>query len=235
LLNARTERERAEEEVLLRERLVAIVGHDLRNPLSAIGVAARVLSTSVSPGDEPLVAGIQRSAKRMARMISQILDFGRIRSGQSFDLRVAPVDMREVCQTVIDEFRLSTPDQEITLRMAGQIRARIDSDRIAQMLSNLIGNGIQHGARGPIEVAVWETEPDAVAVEVHNVGPAIPFAEQAQIFEAFRRGPSDGSSIGLGLFIAKEIARAHGGSIGVRSPDRGGTTFSVVLPRALAW
>ena len=102
------------------------------------------------------------------------------------------------------------------------------------MLSNLISNAIQHGARGPIDVTLHETESNAVAIEVHNIGPAIPRAVQPHLFEAFRQETApgnQGSNIGLGLFIANEIARAHGGRIVVRSPDRNGTTFSVALPR----
>jgi signal transduction histidine kinase len=232
---AKRERERAEEAAALRERLVAIVGHDLRNPLSAIGMAAQLLSAhALATADEHLVNQIRRSANRMTRMIGQILDFARIRSGQSFELRLESADLRQVCEAVIDELRLSRPDQEITLSIEGQTDALFDSDRIAQVLSNLISNAIQHGTRGPIGVTVHETEPNAVAIEVHNLGPAIPRAAQQGLFEAFNRGTADGnhrSSIGLGLFIAKEIVRAHGGSIVVRSPDRNGTTFSVVLPR----
>ena len=188
----------------------------------------------MAPADEHLVHRIQRSANRMTRMISQILDFARIRSGQSFDLRIESADLRHICQNVIDEFRFSKPGQEITLRIEGQTDVLMDSDRISQLLSNLISNAIQHGTREPIDVSVHETGPNAVAIEVHNVGPAIPKAAQPHLFEAFYRGTAAGnhqSSIGLGLFIANEIVRAHGGSIAVRSPDRNGTTFSVVLPR----
>jgi signal transduction histidine kinase len=171
----------------------------------------------------------------MMRMIDQILDFARIRSGQSFDLRLEFADLGQVCQATIDELRLlSRPDQEITLSIEGRADARFDSDRIAQVLSNLIGNAIQYGTSGPISVAVRDATHDALAIEVHNFGPAIPKDVQAGLFEAFRRETSSGnhrSSIGLGLFIANEIVRAHGGSIAVRSPDRNGTTFSVVLPR----
>ena len=171
----------------------------------------------------------------MTRMIDQILDFARIRSGQSFDLRLEPADLRQVCQAVVDEIRLSKPGQEITLSIEGRAEARFDSDRIAQVLSNLIGNAIQHGTRGPISVTVLEMTPDAMAIEVHNFGPAIPMGAQAGIFDAFNReataGLGDRLSVGLGLFIANQIVRAHGGSIAVRSPDRDGTTFSVVLPR----
>ena len=110
-----------------------------------------------------------------------------------------------------------------------------DPDRIAQVLSNIIGNAIQHGTPGPIDVTVREAAPDSVAIEIHSFGPPIPQEAQASLFDAFRSETSaDGrhsKSIGLGLFIAREIVRGHGGSIAVRSPDRNGTTFTVVLPR----
>jgi signal transduction histidine kinase len=232
---AKRERERAEEAATLRERLVAIVGHDLRNPLSAISMAAQLLSArKLAPSDDQLVSRIRRSTSRMLRMISQILDFARIRSGQSFELRLEAADLRSVCQAVIDEFRLSSPDQEIALSIEGRADARVDSDRIAQVLSNLVSNATQYGTGGRISVTVRESTPDAVAIEVHNFGPAIPEAAQANLFEAFRRETTAGddrSSVGLGMFIASEIVRAHGGSIVVSSPDRDGTTFRVVLPR----
>ena len=199
-------------------------------------MAASVLkrSSALATGEEELVSAIQHSANRMARMISQILDFARIRSGQSFELQFESADLRQFCQSVVDEFRLSRPGKEIVLSIEGRTDVLFDSDRMAQVLSNLIGNAIQHGTGGPISVTVRDATPDAVAIEVHNFGPAIPQDAQAGLFEAFNRGPTAGggsSSVGLGLFIANQIVRAHGGSIAVRSPDRDGTTFSVVLPR----
>src|SRR5262249_48369463 len=147
------------------------------------------------------------SADRMTRLIGQVLDFALIRSGQSFALRLESADLRQVFQSVIDELHLSRPDREIALSIEGPPDAVFDSDRIAQVLSNLIGNAIQHGTEGPVSVTVRETVPDAVLIEVHNVGPPIPKAAQASLFDAFNRDAAAGdrgSSVGLGLFIANQ-------------------------------
>jgi PAS domain S-box-containing protein len=231
---AKVDRERAEEAAALRERLVAVVGHDLRNPLAAISMAARILGRGELPiREEELVQRIQTSANRMMRMLVHILDFARIRAGVSFELKFLPTDLHQICNTVVDELRVGRPNQTIELDIEGDGGLVCDADRIARVLSNVIGNAIQHGTKGPISVRVRDTEPDAVAVTVHNFGPPIPDDLQATIFEAFRKGGTtqDDESIGLGLFIANEIVRAHHGSISVRSPDRDGTTFTVVLPR----
>jgi PAS domain S-box-containing protein len=231
---AKADRQRAEEAAALRERLVAIVGHDLRNPLAAISMAARILSRSGLPTPEAeLVLRIQSSANRMTRMLAHLLDFARIRAGMSFDLKFVPADLHQICNAVVDELRMSRPDQTIEVDIEGDGDLVCDADRIAQVLSNVIGNAIQHGTKGPLSVRMRDTEPNAVAVTVHNFGPPIPDDLQATIFEAFRKGERtrDDESIGLGLFIAGEIVRAHHGSISVRSPDRDGTTFTVVLPR----
>jgi PAS domain S-box-containing protein len=233
---AELERKRAEEAAELRERLVAIVGHDLRTPLTSIHMAAQILRTRGLAANEEKVAGrIQSSARRMTRMIDQILDFARIRAGLSFELRLEVADLHRISNAVVEELQLSRPDQQITLDTRGDGLAMCDPDRISQVLSNLIGNAIQHGTGGPIEVAVADAPAGAVSIEVHNLGPPIPKAAQSSIFGAFHRETAEGSrpsrSIGLGLFIADQIVRAHGGSIAVRSPDRNGTTFSVTLPR----
>ena len=230
---AQAERQRAQAAAELRERLVAIVGHDLRNPLSAITMAAQLLGES-GRGEAKLVKRIQDSASRMGRLIAQTLDFARIRAGHSFDLELQPTDLHDVCSAVIDELRLSRRGQEIDLAVHGSGRALCDADRIAQLLSNLIGNALQYRTSGPVDVSVHDQGDDRVVIEVHNFGPAIPEEVQASLFDAFRResATNGGShSLGLGLFIAREIVRAHGGSVVVHSPDRGGTTFVVELPR----
>jgi PAS domain S-box-containing protein len=233
---AEAERVRAEEAAALRERLVAIVGHDLRNPLSAIIAAAQLLHCSdLATHEANLVARIQKSGNRMMRMIGQVLDFARVRAGQSFELDFAPIDLHQICNTVVSELRMSRPGKEIDLDFEGRTDLVGDPDRIAQVLSNLIGNAIQHGTPGPISVSIRDAKTDVVAIAVHNFGPPIPEEAQATLFDAFRqepcKGDGDSRSIGLGLFIANEIVRAHGGTIVVRSPDRDGTTFVVTLPR----
>ena len=233
---ANKERERAEEAATLRERLVAIVGHDLRNPLQAIITVTSALErcSALPTGEAELISAIQNSANRMSRMISQILDLARIRSGQSSELKFESADLRQFCQSVVDEFGLSRPGKEIVLSIEGRTDALFDCDRMAQVLVNLVGNAIQYGTGGPISVKVSDATPDAVAIEVHNFGPPIPKDAQAGLFDAFNRGLTtrrDGSSVGLGLFIANQIVRAHGGSIAVQSPDGDGTTFTIVFPR----
>jgi PAS domain S-box-containing protein len=234
---AKADRERAEEAAALRERLVAIVGHDLRNPLSAITVAATILSRAgLATRESGLVNQIQTSANRMSRMITQILDFARIRAGMSFELKFASANLHQLCRAVVEELGMSKPDQRIELNVQGDGEAICDADRLAQVISNLVGNAIQYGTRPPVTVTVRDAEPDGVAIAIHNFGPTIPADAQGSIFAPFRQESTAADerskdSVGLGLFIASEIVRAHGGSIAVRSPDRDGTTFTVVLPR----
>jgi signal transduction histidine kinase len=234
---ATVERQRAEEAAAVRERLLAVVGHDLRNPLSSVSMAAEMLcSSKLETADARLANRIRSSTRRMKRMIESILDFARIRAGLGFDLQLESTDLRHICAGVIDELRLSRPNQEIALDVEADTVATCDPDRVAQVLSNIVGNAVQHGAEGgPIRVSVRDGGPGAVAIEVHNLGEPIPADAQASIFEAFRREPKStggrSTSIGLGLFIADQLVRAHGGTITVRSPDRGGTSFTVVLPR----
>ena len=148
----------------------------------------------------------------MTRMIEQILDFARIRAGRSFALELESANVHEICQSVVDELRLSRPDRQIVLDVAGQGDVICDADRIAQVLSNLIGNAIQHEISGPIHVVVRDAPGDAVAIDVHNFGPAISEHAQANIFDAFWRG-STGEEHGASVdcaFIANEIMHAHG-------------------------
>jgi signal transduction histidine kinase len=237
----RAEREvarRASDEAnALRERLLGIVSHDLRNPVAAVIMATNGLlrRDSLVERDRRLVAGIAASGERMNRMIGQLLDFVRIRQGGGLGIVPRAGDLGSICRQVIDEIALAQPECEIALEAAGDTRGTWDDDRLAQALSNLVGNAVQHGAgeRVTVQLAIAV---EHLSVAVHNRGEPIPGDLLPYIFDPFRRARvlverARSHSIGLGLFISREIAQAHGGTLEVRSPDRDGTTFTLRVPR----
>lgn len=233
-----TERKRRERELeqiaVFRERFLAILGHDLRNPLQA----ARMTATSLlnSPELPPsLVKSAERivsSGDRMARMISDLLDLARGRLGGGIPVAPQRADLREIAAGIRETQELSHPGRQIVCEEHGRLDGEWDPDRVAQALGNLVANALDHGDPDtPVRVELLD-EGERVAVVVHNEGPPIPSEMQARIFEPFRAGPHRGSGLGLGLYIANEIVRAHHGSIAVTSGAREGTTFRMTLPRA---
>jgi signal transduction histidine kinase len=224
--------------VHLSDLFVSILGHDLRTPLGAIKLSAETIvripdSRAVRPAGR-----ILSSADRMTRMIEQLLDFARVRQGHGVPLAPRSADLAELCRAVVQELEDAHPHAHITFGQAGSLTGEWDPDRIGQVISNLVANAVQHGASGTsIEVDVDGRTPDAVRVRVHNEGP-VPDAVLPTLFEAFKgmkgnsaEAKAARSGLGLGLFIAQEIARAHGGNITVRTSQAEGTTFEVVLPR----
>ena len=231
---AKKERERAEEAAALRERLVAVVGHDLRQPLTSIEIRAGLLR--MRSKDTEFVEDVDRlraSSRRMSRMIEQILDFTRSRLGGGLELVLAPMDLREALTAIVDELRPAHPSATIQLQCP-ELRGAWDRDRLEQVFSNLIGNALVHNDPGkPITVTAGAEAFD-VWVEVHNEGPAIPQELQSALFNPFRRGERERGSpagLGLGLYISNEVVLGHGGQIEIRSTAVEGTTFRVVLPR----
>jgi signal transduction histidine kinase/CheY-like chemotaxis protein len=222
------------------ERFVAVLGHDLRNPLGAIAMAAGVLKqqqlVSSSPVAARIVGRIDSSAARMSRMIEQILDLSRSRVGGGIQVTPAPMDLRAMLVAVVDELQTAHPSRTLQLR-CDAATGLWDRDRLEQVFSNLVGNALHHGAaEAPISLVAHVSD-DAIRVDVHNHGPAIPDDVRAILFDAFRRGNDDrrtakAAGLGLGLYISREIVAAHGGRIDVRSTAADGTTFSVELPRA---
>jgi PAS domain S-box-containing protein len=225
-------RQRGEE----RERVMGVLGHDLRNPLSAIAMAAaRLMRRGLSPLQRELTTLVQGSVARMQRMISDLLDFSRVRAGGELPVTRRPdVELRAICEDVVAELRLAHPDRQIDADFAGEGRGAFDPDRIAQALSNLIGNAVEHGGRdSAIHVRLRQTA-DVVELSVHNHGEPIADAARARLFEPFRRGSETkegGGGVGLGLFIVDHVVRAHGGRIAVTSTADAGTTFRLELPR----
>jgi signal transduction histidine kinase len=231
---AKKERERAEEAAELRERLVAVVGHDLAQPLASIDMRLELLREwSKDPEFVEDLNGVQASSRRMSRMIEQILDFTRSRLGGGLALVVVPVDLRGTLTAIVDELRAAHPAATIQLQCP-ELRGTWDRDRLEQVFSNLIGNALAHGDPDkPITVTAG-TEPLGVWVQVHNEGPPIPQELQSVLFNPFRKGELASRSpagLGLGLYISKEVILRHGGQIEVRSTAAEGTTFRVVLPR----
>jgi signal transduction histidine kinase/FixJ family two-component response regulator len=222
------------------EMFAGMLGHDLRNPLSAIMTAAELIARRAASADlEKIEKPAQRvisSAQRMARMISQLLDFTRIRLGGGLPLERTRVDLAEVTRAIIDELE---PVYGCPLRLTctGDVSGTWDRDRLSQMVSNLAANACQHGAEGfPIELTVDGSQPDRVRLEIWNQG-VVPPALLPFVFEPLRQandtgprvGPSSG--LGLGLYITQQIALGHGGTIRVESDEASGTRFVVVLPR----
>jgi PAS domain S-box-containing protein len=235
-------RRRAEEEreqiERFRELFIGMLGHDLRNPLSAMltGTALLLRRGTLSEGDERTVTRIHHSGSRMARMIEQLLDFTRVRVGRGIPIARRPIDLRDLVSHVVDELRAAHPDAAIALSIQGETRGEWDSDRLAQVFSNLIHNAIEHGkGDDPVRVSITGTS-GQVEVSVHNRGEPIAPELLPVIFDPFRRDERRGDAkkrgLGLGLYIAQQIVLAHGGIVRVESSREEGTTFDVSLPAA---
>jgi PAS domain S-box-containing protein len=213
-----------------REHFVGIVSHDLRNPLTAIVTSAHLL---LRYGELPerqarVVARIASSADRMARMIDDLLDFARSKLGGEFPIHRRRIDLRQICEQTVEELEFAYTRQ-VKIEATGDLWGDWDPDRIAQVISNLVGNAVQH-SDGDVSVTL-RGEADVVVLETHNGGPPIPRDVLSHIFEPGRRGDARSGGLGLGLFIAHQIVLAHGGSIEVASNDGDGTRFTVALPR----
>ncbi|MGZ5967061.1 MAG: ATP-binding protein [Polyangiales bacterium] len=220
-----------------RDELLGIVGHDLRNPLTGIMLGARTLMNSAKrEGRNATVPErLLNSAKRMQRIVADVVDFTRMRFGRRIPIHTQPSDMEPIWRQVIAE--LEEPHRKAPLRFTteGDLHGDWDPDRLAQVFSNLLGNAIQHGSKHePIDISA-RASGDDVVVDVHNAGKPISADALEAIFEprvGVASQQDDGKSgLGLGLFIAKHIVTAHGGSIDARSSANEGTTFRVRLPR----
>jgi PAS domain S-box-containing protein len=220
----------AERTSRFRDHFVGIVSHDLRNPLTAIVTSAHLL---LRYGELPerqarVVARIASSADRMARMIDDLLDFARSRLGGTFPIHPRRIDLRQICEQTVEELEFAYTRQ-VKLDAEGDLWGDWDPDRMAQVISNLVGNAVQH-SDGEVTVSL-SGQGEFVTLQTHNGGPPIPPEVLAHIFEPGRRGDARSGGLGLGLFIAQQIVLAHGGTIAVASREGDGTTFTVTLPR----
>ena len=220
---------------VFRDQFIGVLSHDLRAPLGAIITGGSLLAV---PEDNPqrrsrAVALIMNSARRMERMIADLLDLTRARMGGSIPLDRRRADLQQICEEVMIEIRAGQPEAILRFETRGDLCGEWDADRLTQVVSNLVGNAIQHGGGTPVTLTGNE-ERGSVTLAVQNGGTPIPQDVLPFVFEPLARGQGPGArqSIGLGLFIARAIVSAHGGDIQVSSSAEAGTTFTVRLPKA---
>jgi signal transduction histidine kinase len=219
----------------LREQLIAIIGHDLRNPLGAMmmGVGVLVARGNLNEEDARVAASVLTSGNRMRRMISQLLEFTRARLGGGLQLDRRPLNLGDVCQAVADEIELAA-SVHIDCTREGDLTGSWDLDRVTGVFANLVGNAVEHAWRGTdVTLRAYSDDADVV-VDVSNEGHPIAPEMLAHIFEPFRRASqqqSKAGNLGLGLYIAHQVVLAHGGALVARSAG-GRTTFTARLPRA---
>ncbi|MES1176011.1 MAG: PAS domain-containing sensor histidine kinase [Myxococcales bacterium] len=217
------------------ERFLAILGHDLRNPLASIDMGIGILKQQgAGETAQRVLERMSSSSARMTRMIEQILELTRSRLGGGLTIQPIPSHLDAVLSGVVDELRVAYPTNDIQLE-SPQIAGTWDPDRLEQVFSNLVGNAILHGAPGTPVTIHAGVEGEQCRVVVHNQGPPIPPDIQGSLFNPFRRGERDSrtaktAGLGLGLYISQELVQAHGGQIEVRSNADEGTQFCVRLP-----
>jgi signal transduction histidine kinase len=224
-----------------KEMFLAILGHDLRTPLGAVMMSSQfMLETGELP--EPhleLATRISRSATRMNHMVGALLDFTRSRLGGGIPVQRGQMDMGKAVQDAVGEIASIFPGRAIDVSAHGDLRGEWDLARITQVLTNLIGNALEHGLENTsVAVEVSGENADEVTVRVHNRGAAIPEDQLRGLFNPMKKSESGAvggngptGNLGLGLYIAERIVNAHKGTIEVDSSDADGTTFTVRLPR----
>jgi signal transduction histidine kinase len=206
------------DEAEFREKFIAILAHDLRQPLNVFAMGASLLADGAPAG------GVSRrfvtAAGRMNRMLDDLLDFSRSRQRNGIPIERASSDVAAVANEVVEEVRHANPGREITLVTNGDCRGEWDADRVAQVFSNLLGNALEHSTSDfPIHVTV-RGDGDGVELIVENACPRIADEVVLTIFDPFRQGKPSRTGLGLGLYIVRAIVRAHGGDVFVDSNDQ---------------
>ncbi|MDQ6639031.1 MAG: HAMP domain-containing histidine kinase [Pseudomonadota bacterium] len=225
-----------------RDMFLAVLGHDLRSPLQGVETASLVLAMPALSEAARLQTAIRvrRAAKMMSGLITDLLDYTRSRLGRGIPIEWSDCDLARVCEEALDAVRASNPEQEFAQHMSGDLRIAADRARLRQVLSNLLNNAVQHGDRGaPVSLSAHGEE-ESVVLAIANAGKPIAADDLRLIFEPLVQVPSTSSdlsmrpktSLGLGLFIVREIVLGHHGTIDVQSAAHTGTVFTIRLPRA---
>jgi signal transduction histidine kinase len=216
-----------------REQFIAVLGHDLRNPLASISAGTRLLlKEGQSEKAITILKMMQQSVERMNGLIGDVLDFARGRLGGGFAVTLQEETLVPILTQVAGELSTAFPQAEIDVQIAVGDPVRADRARVGQLFSNLLGNALMHGARDkPVRVRAV-TEHGFFELSVSNAGDEVPVATLAHLFKPFVRGAAGGNQqgLGLGLYIASEIAKAHGGTLEASStPQETRFTFRMKL------
>lgn len=221
-----------------RARFTSILGHDLRNPLNSIVMAATILQRENISAENSLrmTNTILRTSRRMKFLIEDLLDASQTAQGNEILIQKEPGDLRDIFQPMIEEFRLVHQNRQIDFRAPENYYGEWDKGRLGQVLSNLLSNALSYGSpQFPIQVRLVNQD-ESVVLQVNNQGEAMSEEIRQNLFSPFWRGAkkvgenANSSGLGLGLYIVKQIVKAHGGIITVESNNETGTSFAVILP-----
>jgi len=225
-----------------RDMFLAVLGHDLRSPLQAISMTGRLLLRPELPDTARQAAAmrIERCSTTMGLLINDLLEFTRTRLGSGIPLARTACDLGTICTTALETIRAGNPEQSFEEQISGDLVTLADAPRLHQVLLNLLSNAVQHGDRAKAISLMASGNDDGIELRVQNFGRPIPEAALQKIFEPMVRAPGpeadsseqSKSSLGLGLFIVREIVEGHGGSVRVQSSQDAGTVFTVRLPLA---
>ena len=235
--NEERDRQRAvaEDRALFAEQMIGIVSHDLRNPLSVIRLSAHLIGMGQLSSNQLSALGrLTQSVARASRLIVDLLDFTQARLGRGLQVNLAPIDLHAVVAECVEELRLAFPDGRLEHVAIGSGRCVASSDRLAQMIGNLVANALAYGAPGQPVTLTSRIDDDTFSLSVHNEGLPVASDLLPKLFEPMTRGTHAGGSagsVGLGLFIVREIVRAHRGEIAAESSAEHGTEFRATLPR----
>lgn len=222
-----------------RRLFLGMLGHDLRQPLNSLKLFTQVLGEKpglLPPATAPLVSSMSRCCDSMGALLHDLLDFTTTQLGSAMPVEPVTTHLDEVCDEVLSEVQAGAPKREFTLEKSGDLAGEWDAARLRQVISNLLQNAIQHGAPDqPVAITLRGTDGD-ITLAVQNMGEPVPEEAISTLFDpmvrlASRDKSRPPGSIGLGLYICREIAKAHHGGIAVKSSANEGTTFTVTLPK----
>ena len=219
-----------------RDTFVAVLGHDLRSPLQAVSASVATLADPAQAAAHPAaLARIRLCGLAMSRVIRDLLEYTRTRLGKTIPINTAPVNVEAIVRGALGEVGAGHPQRSFRVETGKDLVADVDSTRLQQAITNLLGNAVEHGRQGGTVELIAHKDNGSLAIEVSNEGPAIPPDVLQAIFDPMVQpageSPPRGAGLGLGLFIAREIVQGHGGSIEARSSDRR-TTFTILIPLA---